>query len=259
MLRAEPRSGSKVRDSLYGHRYYAPTLGRWISRDPIEERGGLNLVGFVKNAPVLYVDKYGLVHWATVAQGGLQVASGVMMWVVAGAGEIGSAGMATPIAYGLGIWGSLNIASGIQSLAAGLNDKGPPDAVQVQIAEQTYEALFGEPMSPTGQQFTRAAVYTIDIVCACYTISISWKTMMEKGIIWQAYPEIPVTTPSGVEVIKVGSQLEFYGHVTGAGMQAFDVAFDYYGLWNSTYDLSSGAWELIFQEGDSQFGNGGGN
>lgn len=34
-------------------------LGRWISRDPIEEEGGLNLYGFVNNNPVNYIDLFG--------------------------------------------------------------------------------------------------------------------------------------------------------------------------------------------------------
>jgi len=33
----------------YGYRYYDPATGRWPSRDPIEERGGVNLYGFVGN------------------------------------------------------------------------------------------------------------------------------------------------------------------------------------------------------------------
>jgi hypothetical protein len=33
----------------YGYRYYDPLTGRWPSRDPIEEDGGLNLYGFVGN------------------------------------------------------------------------------------------------------------------------------------------------------------------------------------------------------------------
>jgi RHS repeat-associated protein len=33
----------------YGYRYYDPTTGRWPSRDPIGERGGMNLYGFVGN------------------------------------------------------------------------------------------------------------------------------------------------------------------------------------------------------------------
>jgi hypothetical protein len=35
-------------------------LGRWISRDPLEENGGLNLYGFVQNNPVDYYDLFGL-------------------------------------------------------------------------------------------------------------------------------------------------------------------------------------------------------
>jgi RHS repeat-associated protein len=31
----------------YGYRYYNPGTGRWLSRDPIGEKGGLNLYGFV--------------------------------------------------------------------------------------------------------------------------------------------------------------------------------------------------------------------
>jgi RHS repeat-associated protein len=44
----------------YGYRYYSPALGRWLSRDPIEEQGGLNLYGFVNNDPVNKWDKLGL-------------------------------------------------------------------------------------------------------------------------------------------------------------------------------------------------------
>jgi RHS repeat-associated protein len=33
----------------YGYRFYDPVTGRWPSRDPIGERGGVNLYGFVGN------------------------------------------------------------------------------------------------------------------------------------------------------------------------------------------------------------------
>lgn len=36
----------------YGHRYYSADLKRWVSRDPMEEKGGKNLYGFVKNTPI---------------------------------------------------------------------------------------------------------------------------------------------------------------------------------------------------------------
>jgi RHS repeat-associated protein len=44
----------------YGYRYYDPVTGRWPSRDPIEERGGLNLYGFVENNGVGEIDAFGL-------------------------------------------------------------------------------------------------------------------------------------------------------------------------------------------------------
>ena len=44
----------------YGYRYYDPVTGRWPSRDPIEERGGVNLYGMVGNKGVDGVDRLGL-------------------------------------------------------------------------------------------------------------------------------------------------------------------------------------------------------
>ena len=43
----------------YGYRYYDPELGRWLTRDPIEEQGGLNLYGFCGNDAVNRADRLG--------------------------------------------------------------------------------------------------------------------------------------------------------------------------------------------------------
>ncbi|MCD8299322.1 MAG: hypothetical protein LUD39_06170, partial [Opitutae bacterium] len=40
----------------YNYRHYSPTLGRFLSRDPIQEQGGLNLYAFVKNFTIGAVD-----------------------------------------------------------------------------------------------------------------------------------------------------------------------------------------------------------
>jgi RHS repeat-associated protein len=60
------RFSTKPRDqetglSYYGYRYYDLVSGRWPSRDPIEEKGGLNLYGFVENNGANRWDKLGLV------------------------------------------------------------------------------------------------------------------------------------------------------------------------------------------------------
>jgi RHS repeat-associated protein len=48
----------------YGYRWYDPVIGRWPSRDPIEEMGGINLYGFVGNDGVNYIDINGLAAFA---------------------------------------------------------------------------------------------------------------------------------------------------------------------------------------------------
>ena len=40
----------------YGYRYYDPLTGRWPSRDPIEESGGMNLYNPLYNNPISWVD-----------------------------------------------------------------------------------------------------------------------------------------------------------------------------------------------------------
>ena len=54
---------TEARLYYYGYRYYSSDMGRWLSRDPIEEQGGLNLYGFVNNDPVNSVDSDGRSIW----------------------------------------------------------------------------------------------------------------------------------------------------------------------------------------------------
>ena len=47
----------------YGYRFYSPPLMRWLNRDPIGERGGMNLYGFCGNSSICRYDKYGWAHF----------------------------------------------------------------------------------------------------------------------------------------------------------------------------------------------------
>lgn len=42
------------------YRAYDPELGRWLSRDPLQEQAGLNLYGYVGGDPIRLFDPYGL-------------------------------------------------------------------------------------------------------------------------------------------------------------------------------------------------------
>jgi RHS repeat-associated protein len=56
----------------YNFRYYSPELGRWMSRDPIEEDGGIGLFLSYNNDPINRTDQLGLLSpqaalWAAIA------------------------------------------------------------------------------------------------------------------------------------------------------------------------------------------------
>ncbi len=44
---------------LYQYRAYSPSLGRWLSKDPIREHGGYNVYSYALNDPVGNIDAYG--------------------------------------------------------------------------------------------------------------------------------------------------------------------------------------------------------
>jgi len=71
---------------LYYHeeRYYAPWLGRFISRDPLEESGGLNLYAYCQNDPVNKWDYLGLTIGEIFVQG---VGAGWAGWQIILNGE----------------------------------------------------------------------------------------------------------------------------------------------------------------------------
>ena len=48
----------------YIKRFYSPVIRRWLNRDPIDERGGLNLYAFCRNNSLSFVDKDGQAYFA---------------------------------------------------------------------------------------------------------------------------------------------------------------------------------------------------
>jgi len=69
----------------YGYRYYDPVTGRWPSRDPLGERGGMNLYGFVGNNGINQVDYLGLTDAA-----GIRISQLYTLRFLSGGGFLGS-------------------------------------------------------------------------------------------------------------------------------------------------------------------------
>ncbi|MBI4847383.1 MAG: hypothetical protein HY808_02220 [Nitrospirae bacterium] len=55
----------------YGYRFYNPTIGKWMTRDPLGEVGGINLSQFVGNNPVNFIDPRGLFYFGKRPLSGL--------------------------------------------------------------------------------------------------------------------------------------------------------------------------------------------
>ena len=119
--------------SLTLFRGYSADLGRWLSRDPMAERGGLNLYEYVLNNPMKWLDPYGLCggggevaggagsgrHWGLFFEGLAHVAEGVALTVVA-VGS-GATGVGIGVAVIAGIDGIMTALKGAAEIAGGLN------------------------------------------------------------------------------------------------------------------------------------------
>jgi len=72
---------------LYGtlYRFYSPDQGRWISRDPLGEDGGLNLYGYVGGNPIKELDPLGLasinINLTGAERGSMNIGNGSTLYV----------------------------------------------------------------------------------------------------------------------------------------------------------------------------------
>jgi RHS repeat-associated protein len=137
-------------------RPYDADLGRWLSRDPIGEMGGVNLYGYVLNNPLNWLDPLGLFSWSCFGRG---VVNGVL-W---GAGTVVVAalivGLGAPIAA---VTAGLLVVGAVGAIAAGANiihDWHNDSALSYDLGSLTGSTLFGlrsgrsfnNVMSPPGQ------------------------------------------------------------------------------------------------------------
>src|SRR5262249_24030075 len=125
---------------LTRYRAYDPLTARWLSRDPMEERAGVNLYSYALANPSNLIDPTGLCwkFWFGLVRVGSGVANMISGWALIGAGTVADATGAGAIfgiplqAIGAGqvSYGWVNFWGGIiQSSDAWANYNPPPPAV----------------------------------------------------------------------------------------------------------------------------------
>ena len=100
---------------LCTHRFYDVRTGRWLTRDPIIYKGGINLYGYIQNGPLHGVDPLGLWNLGIVIGG--TIGAGLFG---AGGGISGSVGISIDgtgnIAF---VWNNAGYATGTGEIVSG--------------------------------------------------------------------------------------------------------------------------------------------
>ncbi len=112
------------------NRWYDPFLGRFITQDPFDVRGGLNLYEYSLNNPLNRIDPLGLDNTGLV-QGGIQIFHGVVSTIVNGVQAVAEEG-ANPIADFNTVQGVYNIGQGVAQVISNTNNSSyvpAPDPV----------------------------------------------------------------------------------------------------------------------------------
>jgi len=121
----------------YKARLYSPTLGRFLQADPIGYADQINLYAYVGDDPVNASDPTGTITWqeaSNLLNGTLEVAAGSLLLVAgdaaAGAVEVGSGGLATPVAVPVAaaatVTGAALIGDGARRIGSVLQNRAAP-------------------------------------------------------------------------------------------------------------------------------------
>ncbi len=114
--------GNKYGVPGFENRFYDSCSGKWTTKDPLGEAGGMNLYGFVGNKPVNYIDPFGLLQKDKLFTGLLEVVGGIGTIKAAIVASAGTGGLAIPATIGFTISGGGLISHGVTTFISGFSE-----------------------------------------------------------------------------------------------------------------------------------------
>jgi RHS repeat-associated protein len=152
----------------YAYRYYSPQSGKWIGRDPTTDQIFLNLYLFCKNNPIGRFDSDGRKDWLLIWTGAFKMIAGLATTFSSGLAELGTGGLATPLAVGGVMSGGFMWTTGFTQFMDGITEKGSvscerqrdldlPDSLGGYLGK-----MFGKDEGSKVGDFIESSVYLLD-------------------------------------------------------------------------------------------------
>lgn len=158
----------------YLRRFYRPDHGRWLNRDPIEERGGENLYAFCSNCPPLYYDYLGMDFWGHFFDA-IQTAAGIAT-AVTGAGMMATAGwtgIGAVAGFALFTLGVDQATYGVYRAANRLMEKDLPTGTPIQCLYRAGAYQITKKHGSGLEESLDVVYFSANILASCGTAYIS--------------------------------------------------------------------------------------